>query len=94
MSVCGAECSRAKGIQKVGIMNDTYLVSNTQETLSPNDTFPICIIPLIRTGSIEPRAGGLVHCLNRMFAVPVGGRGFYQTVPIEVKHTIENPEVK
>ncbi len=29
-----------------------------------------------------------------MFAVPVGGRGFYQTLPNEVEHTIENPDVK
>jgi len=29
-----------------------------------------------------------------MFAVPVGGRGFYQTVPNEVEHTIENPDVE
>ncbi len=28
-----------------------------------------------------------------MFAVPVGGRGFYQTVPNEIEHTIENPDV-
>ena len=29
-----------------------------------------------------------------MFAVAVGGRGIYQTVPNEVEHTIENPDVE